>query len=162
MPVGGTIGASTKTPLPPLSWRRCGRKREKKGKEMSIIMSLTPAAFLAQVHKQAAQSPRHIPTALMDGAAEIVRAWIADSGYSMDCAVDDMAVDVTGDAAYIAGWAVSHYMDCPPEYAGILDAARQFGADCVAAGYGAAYAERNFGAVIAYAATGANQVVVTS
>lgn len=125
---------------------------------MTIITRLTPAAFLAQVRKQAAQFQRHIPNALMDGAAEIIREWIAESGYSMDCAVDDVVADVTADAAYIAGWAVSHYMDCPPGYGKILDAARQFGADCAAAGYSAAYASRNFGAVVAYAVTGAAQV----
>lgn len=113
---------------------------------MTIITQLTPAAFLAQVRKQAAQSPRHIPAALMDGAARILQGWAADA----DCTTDD--------AAYIAGWVISHADTCPPEYAGILDAARQFGADCAAAGYDANYAERNFGAVIAYAATGTAQV----
>lgn len=113
---------------------------------MTIFTQLTPAAFLAQVHKQAAQSPRHIPTALMDGAARILHEWAADA----DCTTDA--------AAYIAGWVISNADACPPEYAGILDAARQFCADCVAAGYGADYAERNFGAVIAYAATGTAQV----
>lgn len=86
---------------------------------MTIIASLTPAAFLAQVRKQAAQSPRHIPNALMDSAARILQEWATDAGYTTDA------------AAYIV--------------------------DCVAAGYSAAYASRNF-TVIAYAATGAAQV----
>lgn len=113
---------------------------------MTIITRLAPAAFLAQVRKQAAQSPAYIPNALMDSAAEIIREWATVNGLSAD------------DAAYIAGWVISHVDMCPPEYAAILDAAQQFGADCAAAGMARSYAERNFGAVIAYAATGTAQV----
>ena len=112
--------------------------------ERTVIIPGMPL-IMAQAGREAAAKRETLSPDMMSGAAEILRGWAVDMGYDDDT------------AAFVAGKTIDRfvrtgkvYAECQP----VVDAARQFGKDCAAAGYNATFADRNFGAVVAFALIG--------